>query len=158
MAPGVTLYNGYVVATLAILDSTWVLPRMDGFTEDFNCTRSYLRGYIDVFFSSGTGGVVSLDQGCDGNAISIQPGEEFWIYASLAALAYRGSSWDAINTLSVDFGQTVDARLRAELRETLVVQPGIPEPATWALMLAGLGLAGARLRRRRTHVSAVDLA
>ncbi len=27
--------------------------------------------------------------------------------------------------------------------------PGVPEPATWALMLSGFGLAGAALRRRR---------
>ena len=27
---------------------------------------------------------------------------------------------------------------------------GVPEPASWALMIAGFGLAGAQLRRRRT--------
>ncbi|MBS0361220.1 MAG: PEPxxWA-CTERM sorting domain-containing protein [Proteobacteria bacterium] len=27
--------------------------------------------------------------------------------------------------------------------------PGVPEPASWALMIAGFGLAGATLRRRR---------
>jgi hypothetical protein len=29
----------------------------------------------------------------------------------------------------------------------------VPEPAAWALMIAGFGLAGAALRRRRTVVS-----
>jgi hypothetical protein len=28
---------------------------------------------------------------------------------------------------------------------------GVPEPAAWALMIVGFGLAGAALRRRRTH-------
>ena len=32
--------------------------------------------------------------------------------------------------------------------------PGVPEPASWALMIAGFGLAGSMLRRRRTLVSA----
>jgi len=34
------------------------------------------------------------------------------------------------------------------------VGTGVPEPATWALMISGFGLAGAALRRRRTMVAA----
>jgi microcystin-dependent protein len=29
------------------------------------------------------------------------------------------------------------------------VSPGVPEPASWALMIGGFGLAGVALRRRR---------
>jgi hypothetical protein len=35
----------------------------------------------------------------------------------------------------------------------VVVAPGVPEPATWAMMIGGLGLVGASLRRRATAVS-----
>jgi hypothetical protein len=33
-------------------------------------------------------------------------------------------------------------------------QAGVPEPASWALMIGGFGLAGASLRRRRAIATA----
>jgi hypothetical protein len=35
----------------------------------------------------------------------------------------------------------------------LYSEGGVPEPATWALMLGGFGMAGAALRRRRTAIA-----
>ena len=35
--------------------------------------------------------------------------------------------------------------------ETLPTQGGIPEPSSWAMLIAGFGLAGASLRRRLAH-------
>ncbi|WP_372917730.1 PEPxxWA-CTERM sorting domain-containing protein, partial [Sandarakinorhabdus sp.] len=31
---------------------------------------------------------------------------------------------------------------------------GVPEPASWAMLIAGFGLTGAAMRRRRTVVAA----
>ncbi|MEW5688398.1 MAG: PEPxxWA-CTERM sorting domain-containing protein [Pseudomonadota bacterium] len=44
------------------------------------------------------------------------------------------------------FSYTVDTLIYGEARD---VTGGIPEPTTWALMLAGFGAVGASLRRRR---------
>jgi hypothetical protein len=32
---------------------------------------------------------------------------------------------------------------------------GVPEPASWALVILGFGLAGATMRRRRTAIAAL---
>lgn len=36
---------------------------------------------------------------------------------------------------------------------TLNFSPAVPEPATWAMMIAGLGLVGVSMRRRKTAIS-----
>ncbi len=46
---------------------------------------------------------------------------------------------------------TVDGYKAAEIYGSIVAS-AIPEPATWAMMIAGFGLAGAALRRRRATV------
>ena len=43
-----------------------------------------------------------------------------------------------------------DADVRATLKQTVNPVAGVPEPASWALMIGGFGMSGAMLRRRRT--------
>ena len=38
----------------------------------------------------------------------------------------------------------------AVIGDTPIPNPGVPEPATWAMLIAGFGLVGATMRRRRT--------
>lgn len=35
-------------------------------------------------------------------------------------------------------------------------QPGVPEPATWAMLIAGFGMVGVSMRRRRTTIDTVS--
>lgn len=48
---------------------------------------------------------------------------------------------------------TPDADMNIWAYYTGDVQPGVPEPAAWALMIGGFGLVGASLRRRRAALA-----
>jgi PEP-CTERM motif len=57
----------------------------------------------------------------------------------------QGHVWDDI--YPNDSGQ-----LSYRFRGSVSFTPAIPEPATWVMMIAGFGMAGAALRRRRAKV------
>jgi len=65
--------------------------------------------------------------------------------------------WNANFSVGEQLGSTFTTLTEDNLaRHThaydLAATPGVPEPASWAMMIAGLGLAGAVLRRRATAV------
>jgi hypothetical protein len=43
------------------------------------------------------------------------------------------------------------SQLASQLK--LLALPAIPEPATWAMLIAGFGLTGAAMRRRRAAIA-----
>ena len=65
------------------------------------------------------------------------------------------TTWNSGSNTSVDLGLVNHNTAFSGNDFTLddiafgVTRPGVPEPATWALMLTGFGLAGVALRRRR---------
>lgn len=95
---------------------------------------------------------LGLSTGCNGGAITLHPGDQFIVVASLQAISNQGGFTDATHTFNVqydlnntvftDTGQKVGASF---LQEAIT---GVPEPSTWALMLLGFGGIGLALRRR----------
>lgn len=53
------------------------------------------------------------------------------------------------------YGATANSGAILETGGTTTTHGTVPEPATWAMMIAGFGLAGAALRRRRAITAAV---
>jgi hypothetical protein len=62
-----------------------------------------------------------------------------------------GSGWNGfysggVDNITYDFGAAGSGSFNFE------VAAGVPEPATWAMMIGGFGLIGAAARRRKTRV------
>jgi hypothetical protein len=97
---------------------------------------------------------MTFNQGCGGGKITVGAGQEFVIVATLQAISNRGGFINAMHTFEVQVDEehtfisgtdtVVDAQA---LRQSFVSD--IPEPATWAMMLAGFAGLGGMLRRRR---------
>ncbi|WBS05296.1 PEPxxWA-CTERM sorting domain-containing protein [Pseudoduganella sp. SL102] len=71
----------------------------------------------------------------------LMPGQSFYVGAMLDANVCCGGTVDSSHTLRMQFN---DATLLESFPVTVV-----PEPHTWAMMLGGLALLGASLRRQR---------
>ena len=103
--------------------------------------------------------IPSLTFGCQGGAISCRtfiPAETAGNFANGLSLTNRSlSSVDLIGRDGVGFNENLPSNgvghfarftLTGPLPSTL---PAVPEPSTWALMLAGFGMVGYALRRRK---------
>ena len=93
--------------------------------------------------------VATLDvsTGCNGNQVMLNPGDQFYVFAALSAYAQRGATTDATNTFTIDFASSTPPEAIAQLRDQLVLQTAVPEPASWAMLMIGFGLIGGILRR-----------
>lgn len=81
----------------------------------------------------------------------VKAGPEFWLY-KLASPA-TSVAWSTAN-LTNKKGIARDISHLSFYNGAGGAVPGVPEPATWAVMIAGFGLAGAAMRRRRALVPA----
>ncbi|HXA39806.1 MAG TPA: PEPxxWA-CTERM sorting domain-containing protein [Phenylobacterium sp.] len=125
-----------------------------GLSQDVSLVAGQTYAFSFIY-NGGGGGTTTL--------ISYNIGGDLSGSVSTAALnVYDGSPW---HTLSTSFVSSVTGL------ETLHFMPngvwsggfidnvqlttaGVPEPASWALMIGGFGLAGAMLRRRRATLPA----
>ncbi|MBT2187421.1 PEPxxWA-CTERM sorting domain-containing protein [Sphingobium nicotianae] len=74
-------------------------------------------------------------------------------YAAMGSTAaFTIGAQDASGTIGTNYLYNNGSISRSELRVTstgLPVTPSVPEPASWAMMIAGLGVVGGVLRRRQ---------
>ena len=80
------------------------------------------------------------------------------LFSSLTSFALTSGFVAGVNTLDfsiTDFGAPTAFRVDNLAGTANAVTGGVPEPMTWAMMIAGFGLAGTALRRRATRIAFV---
>lgn len=104
-------------------------------------TGSAFPGTVTFDDASQTSGTWSLP-GYLVDYLAVKAGNDFVLY-KLATPASSGT-WTTANLVNNQ------GRLRQLSHLTFFGTLAVPEPATWAMMIAGFGLAGVGLRRRKT--------
>jgi len=93
---------------------------------------------------SAAGGVITFANFIYANEVG-----EFLTFGSAPGGGTRYPYFVSYNTLEEAYNQTSGMQFSA-----VSAPGGVPEPASWALMIGGFGLAGAALRRRQATTSA----
>jgi hypothetical protein len=98
---------------------------------------------------------------CSAGSLTLTPGQSVLVVAGLQLPVNRGAFIDSSATFATRLGDDLTPDVQAEIATGLtsaiaqgapidiIGSPGsVPEPASWAMLIAGFGLTGAALRRR----------
>ncbi|WP_235902987.1 PEPxxWA-CTERM sorting domain-containing protein [Sandarakinorhabdus oryzae] len=122
-------------------------------------------GVLGVGSNSGvlTGGDASFTAttaACGLGSLTLNPGQSVLVVVGLQLPVNRGGFVDASHTFSTRLGDNlapeqkdaISASLTSAISQGAIVT-GVPEPASWAMLIAGFGLVGATLRKRRAALA-----
>lgn len=128
--------------------------QITGFLPQTACGTAGVLAYSAVNMATsaaGPGAVTgSLNSACGGGGIMLQPGQDYVLFAQLQTVANRNGFMDATNTITVQLSEELPPEVRDTLFQNIVsARSLVPEPGSWAMMIAGFGLTGAAMRRRR---------
>ena len=159
--PGAMYYSfgqlrgrGLAVATEALYTGT----RLNPFAMECGATGILATGGGSVVKGGyASGGITqnvslgfNLTTGCDGRPLTISPGQRFYVYAFMDVVGAQGGTTDATHSFNLGLAPGTPPAVQAALVHGVSLVNAVPEPATWSLMIAGFGLAGSAMRRRRS--------
>src|SRR4051794_28399743 len=169
-----TLLIDILIANNLAQPSSFTLTGLSGgpFTASiFNSTTAWTSGDLDAYLGVGVSG--ATPQNPIGAYIQPNAGQTgWWVYqANLGSRTLPGAPTDAFTMLlgggggSLPFGSYIlgyltpcppgqnvcDATANSAAIREIGTPRGVPDPATWAMMLLGFGGIGMAMRRRRSN-------
>lgn len=111
-------------------------------------------GFANGFAAQSFNFTLDLTNGCDGQPMMLNPGQSIYIYTYLDTYAQRGAATDATHSFHVNLAPGTSPAVAAALQSGLTLHANVPEPSSWAMMIAGFGLVGGAMRRRQLTAAA----
>jgi len=103
-------------------------------------------GYGEPSAKGGSFEVSVTTAACEGASLTLTKGQQVVAYTNLSMFTNRGGYLDALHTMRTELDPSLGSDAIASLKQNLV--SGVPEPASWALMIGGFGFVSAAARRR----------
>jgi hypothetical protein len=101
-------------------------------------------------------------QACSPGSLFLTPGQEVLVVVGLQLPVNRGGWADSSATFVTGFGKDLTPEQLAVVEQSVssAISQGasvasVPEPASWAMLIAGFGLTGAAMRRRNIGLTRV---
>jgi len=112
------------------------------------------------FDGSGTsnGITLTLNAAMNGGTFTLAPGVDLLYYAVKSGnnfFLYQFTGTNSFTTDGLQMGNNVGAPALSHIIFFGDITGGVPEPATWAMLLLGFGVVGSSMRRRRNNRSVV---
>jgi hypothetical protein len=155
LAPGGSFYNAFIyiwdAAQFPIQPSN---PPFFGFAA-YTSSPCGLTGMLGAATAGGNTpggefGVGLQTSACGGGVLQLNPGQRIVVQTNFNLFVNRGGFIDATHTFVTELDPALGAQTIAGLSQSLAFAgAAVPEPASWALLIAGFGLTGAVMRRRR---------
>lgn len=129
--------------TLAPTSANYGFSSVDFDLDPFSIISKKRGFYADILLNLVGGGSVLFDN------VSLSGSNNFFkvsgnageVFSSISFTGWRDQANKTVGTFAVIRSVNVDA---------VSLLSSVPEPSTWAMMIAGIGLVGASMRRRRT--------
>jgi PEP-CTERM motif len=120
--------------------ATFHLDNTNSSTVDFGTNSNTTATASNIFYNyDGPAGLLGFQ------APPIGGGSTYWCNASANGPCFQGAS--VVPGFFADPNAQFEARTGIQILASAAGAGGVPEPASWALMLGGFGLTGAALRR-----------